>query len=96
MTEFQYTLVEFGRITGVDEQLVIELVEHGILEPRKDQDHWLFPTEAISRCLQAERMRRDLELDYHSVALALELLERNQRLQQRIDFLERLVAKLRE
>jgi len=96
MSDLAYTLIEFCTVASVDEQLVIELVEHGILEPELDQDHWLFPTDALARCLRAERMRHDLKLDFHGVALALELMERNQRLRQRIDYLEQLVDRLRD
>ncbi|MFT4796586.1 MAG: chaperone modulatory protein CbpM [Candidatus Azotimanducaceae bacterium] len=95
MSKPSYTLIEFCVVASVDEQLVIELVEHGILEPESDQDHWLFPTEALARCLRAERLRHDLELDFHGVALALELTDKNQRLRQRIDYLEQLVDRLK-
>ena len=94
MSDLAYRLIEFCSVASVDEQFVIELVEHGILEPELDKDYWLFPSEALARCLRAERMRHDLQLDFHGVALALELTERNQQLRQRIDYLEQLVERL--
>jgi chaperone modulatory protein CbpM len=95
MSELTYTYVEFCSVANVDKQLVAEFVELGILEPELNQDQWVFPSEALNRCLRAERMRHDLHLDLHGVALALELSERNDKLRQRIEFLEQLVARLR-
>ena len=95
MSELVYTLIEFCSVAKVDEQRVTEFVEHGILEPQLRQDQWIFPSEALSRCQRAERMRQDLQLDLHGVALALEQTERNQKLRQRIDYLEQLIDRLR-
>jgi chaperone modulatory protein CbpM len=94
MDELEYSLVEFCRVTHLKAEYIHELVDHGILEPAVDADRWLFGTEHISRCLRAERLREDLELNLHGVALALELLERNQRLRRRITHLEQLIARL--
>jgi hypothetical protein len=59
MSELVYTLLEFCHVAKIDEQLVMEFVEHGILEPELGQDQWLFRSDALSRCLRAERMRHD-------------------------------------
>jgi chaperone modulatory protein CbpM len=95
MSELVYTLLEFCHVAKIDEQLVMEFVEHGILETELGQDQWLFRSDALSRCLRAERMRQDLQLDLHGVALALQLIERNQKLRHRIDYLEQLIERLR-
>tara|TARA_R110002072_G_scaffold1780_5_gene14680 strand:- start:29357 stop:29647 length:291 start_codon:yes stop_codon:yes gene_type:complete len=95
MSEIVYTLIEFCSVADVEEQFVFELVEHGILDPALNQDQWLFPSDALNRCLRAERMQHDLKLNLHGVALALELSDRNQQLRQRIDYLEQLVDRFR-
>ncbi|MEX0943404.1 MAG: chaperone modulator CbpM [Pseudomonadales bacterium] len=94
MDELEYTLIEFCRVTRLNAEQVRELIDHGILEPVPGEDQWLFHNEHISRCLRAERLRQDLDLNMQGVALALELLERNQRLRQRITYLEQLFERL--
>lgn len=95
MSKVTYSLIEFCTVANVEESVVVEFVEHGILEPDFAQDQWVFPGELLNRCLRAERMRQELHLNLHGVALALELAERNQKLRQRIDYLEQLVDRLR-
>lgn len=95
MSSITYTLVEFCTVANLEESVVVEFVEHGILEPVFAKDQWLFPAESINRCFRAERMRQELHLNLHGVALAMELSERNQKLRQRLDYLEQLVDRFR-
>lgn len=61
-------------------ETVIEIVEHGILDVQGDgPDEWLFEESALETAQRALRLRRDLEINWPGIALALELLEEKQR-----------------
>jgi chaperone modulatory protein CbpM len=93
-TDFEYTFSEFCHVTRLPGDAVRELVGHGVVEPFIEQEYWYFSETQVIRCLKAERMRRDLDLDLHAVVLALELMDRNQRLSQRIHYLEQILGRL--
>ncbi|HZD52035.1 MAG TPA: chaperone modulator CbpM, partial [Woeseiaceae bacterium] len=64
--------------------LVIEMVEEGVIEPAGGKHaEWLFPGHSLVRARAALRLVRDLDLNWPGAALALDLLEELQRLQQR-------------
>lgn len=92
--DIEYTLTEFCKLTSLNADTVRELVGVGIIEPRRKRDYWIFSTREISRCLRAERLMHDLELNPHGAALALELMEQNRRLQRKLTYLEQLVSRL--
>lgn len=88
-----YTMQEFCTLTHLPADHVRELVALGILEPRRDQERWTFTASQLNRCMKAERLRQDLELNLHGVALALELMERNSRLRRRVTYLEHVLER---
>lgn len=70
------TLPDLCRFCQVDQTWVIELVEHGVLEPRgSTTENWHFQGASIARAKKASRLRRDLGINVAGVALVLELLE---------------------
>lgn len=92
--ELEYTLAEFCKLTRLNEGAVRELVGVGLIEPRVERAGWYFTSNAVSQCVRAERLIQDLELTPHGAALALELLEQNRRLRQRLAHFERMLARL--
>ena len=71
----QLDMAEFCEATDLSDVYVIEIVEHGILEPQgRKPDEWLFDDQALIVARRAAKLRRDLELEWEGVALALELL----------------------
>ncbi|MGV8916486.1 MAG: chaperone modulator CbpM [Pseudomonas sp.] len=67
---------EFCQVTDMPAAFVIEIVEHGILEPQGQQpESWLFDAHALAVARKAAKLQRDLELEWQGVALALELLD---------------------
>ena len=55
---------------------VIEIVEHGIVEPAgRTPEEWLFDDQAPVLLKRAVKLHQELELEWEGVALALELLE---------------------
>lgn len=70
------TLQELCRFCHADEAWVIELVEHGILDPvGGTTDNWRFVGTSIVRAKKARRLNRDLGVNTAGVALVLDLLE---------------------
>ena len=88
----QLGMEEFCEVANIPATYVIEIVEHGILEPQgKTPEAWRFDHYELFIAKRAAKLRDDLELEWEGVALALELLEEvqqlraeNRRLKQRL------------
>jgi hypothetical protein len=75
------TVTEFCLRTGVSSDELSEIVGLGLIEPRSPQsDEWLFDDSAVVVVHRAVRLRRELELDWPGIAVALTLLDENIRL----------------
>ena len=71
-----FTLYELCRVCGVHAELVIEMVEEGVLEPRGvAPEEWRFSGSAVTRAQKALKLSRDLRVNWPGAALALDLLE---------------------
>ena len=87
------TLTEVCRRVSLPEHAVIEIVEVGIVTPVADSARaWRFDDQTLIVLSRAARLHEDLALDWHGVALALELLEEidtlrreNEQLRQRLN-----------
>jgi chaperone modulatory protein CbpM len=76
---------ELVDLSGLAEDEVIELVAAGALEPRNYKETpWTFSGECVVTVRRASRLRDDLELDHHALALALALLEQIRALEARV------------
>lgn len=76
-----FTLRELCHACGVHAELVIEMVEEGLLEPRGTLPaEWRFPGNAVTRAQKALKLSRDLRVNWPGAALALDLLEEVERL----------------
>jgi len=77
----QLDMAEFCEATELSDVYVIEIVEHGILEPQGAQPKdWRFTDYELAVAKRAAKLRRDLDLEWEGVALALDLLEEVQQL----------------
>jgi chaperone modulatory protein CbpM len=90
----EYNLEQFCRATGLNRTSVCELVGQGVIEPKVTRSYWYFSEPDISRSIKAIRIQRDLEINVEGAALAVELLERNNTLTQRVTHLEQLLNRL--
>jgi chaperone modulatory protein CbpM len=71
-----FSLCELCSVCGVHAELVIEMVEEGVLQPRGGApEEWRFTGTAVIRAQKALRMSRDLRVNWPGAALALDLLE---------------------
>ncbi|MBW4706306.1 chaperone modulator CbpM [Roseobacter sp. YSTF-M11] len=79
------SLPDLCRFCEADEAWVIELVEHGVLEPHgSTAQTWRFRGANIVRAKKARRLNRDLGINTAGVALVLELLEERDRFLRRL------------
>ncbi len=86
----EMTLSELARRGSVHIEIIIELVEEGVLEPQgKAPEQWLFSGPDLVRLRRALNLQRDLELNLPGIALALDLLDELDELRAKLDRLER-------
>ncbi|MFW9268626.1 chaperone modulatory protein CbpM [Pseudomonas sp. D2-30] len=77
----ELNLMEFCEAAALADVHVIEIVEHGILEPHgAAPTDWRFTDYELVLARRAAKLRRELELEWEGVALALDLLEEVQQL----------------
>ncbi|MDE0064253.1 MAG: chaperone modulator CbpM [Gammaproteobacteria bacterium] len=86
-----FTLRELCSACGVQSEVVIEMVEEGVLDPRgRVPSEWRFTGRAVIRAQKALKLTRDLEVNWPGAALALDLLEEIEQLR-----LDRRIARYR-
>ena len=70
------TLVQISHACAVHAELIVSLVEEGVLAPHgRTQREWRFTGGQVHRAGVAIRLQRDLGVNLAGVALALDLLE---------------------
>lgn len=70
------SLGDLCRFCQAEEAWVIELVEHGVLDPKgSSSGNWRFVGTSIVRAKKARRLNRDLGINTAGLALVLDLLE---------------------
>lgn len=95
MTDVRVTLevTEFCQYASISRDELFEVVALGIIAPQGDSDdEWRFEQSALAEIKRAQRLRRELELDWPGIALAVGLIDEierlraeNRRLHQRLD-----------
>lgn len=81
--QVQFTLLELSRACGADRELLVALVDEGVLtpigaqppQPPQQPQDWRFGDSSLRRAHTALRLTRDLELNLAGAALVLDLLE---------------------
>ena len=77
----ELSLTELCSSCGVSEQLVVEIVAEGIVEPRGSEPRqWRFSGVAVSRVRRVVRLQYEFDVNLPGAALALDLLEEIERL----------------
>ena len=95
--ESLFSLSEICERCGVHADIVVEMVEYGIVTPAADQapaERWQFSTDALLRMRRAQRLLSDLELNLPGLALILELLDQVDTLQHEVDSLQHQLRRL--
>lgn len=89
----ELSLEEVASRCGLHPSVVERLVALGLIEPLEGGNR--FPPDVTLRLQRALRLRRDLGLSYNGAALALELLDRIEALERRLEQCERQPARRR-
>lgn len=81
----KYSLNELCETCKIDADIVVEMVEEGVVEPQGGTTpaEWHFDAYAFRRLQMALRLQRDLRINPPGAALALDLLEELQDLRRR-------------
>jgi chaperone modulatory protein CbpM len=75
------SLDELCSLCRVSEELVVEIVAEGIVEPRgTERGQWRFSGVAMVRVQRVARLQQDLGINLPGAALALDLLDELERL----------------
>jgi chaperone modulatory protein CbpM len=88
--EVQMSLTELCQASSAERELVLQLVEHGVIEPMGDAPQaWVFGGSSLQRTRTALRLLRDLELNLPGAALAVDLLDQIAQLQRELQAVQR-------
>lgn len=87
----ELALGELCRVCGVHAELIMALVEEGIIEPSAvpARGQPRFPAPAVRRVQVYQRLSRDLGVNRAGAGLALDLLDELRELRRRVEVLER-------
>ena len=81
----EITILQLCRSCSVQAETIEAMVEHGVLEPTRRRGHyWCFSPGSIKRTRVALHLQRDLGVNLAGAALALDLLERIDELNARV------------
>jgi len=85
----ELTIEEICQSCKVDENVIVELIEQGVIEPKaRLTQPWRFSALALPRIARALRLQRDFDLNSAGVALALDLLAEIESLKSRLNRLD--------
>ena len=84
------SLHELCQYEGLNEQLIVAVVDHGIAQPVAGNSavDWVFETTSAHWVRKAVRLHNDLEIDWIAVAMVIDLLKRNEALQKQNESFE--------
>ena len=88
-----WTLTDVCERTALSREAVKDLVDLGVIRPLAESSRgareWTFHDRALARLQRASRLRRELELDWAGVAVAMDLMEEIQQLRREVDTLRK-------
>ncbi len=85
----EVTIVQLCRSCAIESELVERLVAEGVIEPSRQEGGTLYFTQhCVKRARIVVRLRSDLGINLAGAALAVDLLERIERLESRLHFAE--------
>jgi len=83
--QFELSLNDLCCACSASAEWVIELVEHGALEPiNYRQTQWRFSGTSLQRAHTAMRLQRDLGINLAGIALVMDLLDEVKQLRTKI------------
>lgn len=83
--ETSFTLYQLCRVCCLREEVVVTMVEEGILDPEGDDPRrWRFPASSIMQVHIVLRLQRDLGVNLAGAALVIDLLNRGEKRSERL------------
>ncbi len=93
----QMSIHEFCQCAELPQESLLEIVEHGIVEPSgPSPEQWLFDAAALATARRALRLQRELQVEWAGVALALQLLDELEQLRAENTRLRRRLSRFEE
>lgn len=93
----QMSIHEFCQCAELPQESLLEIVEHGIVEPSgPSPEQWLFDVAALATVRRALRLQRELQVEWAGVALALQLLDELEQLRAENARLRRRLSRFEE
>jgi len=83
------TLDDLSRLVDLHPEMVLRLVDLGLVEPEVGEPDWLFQDTAVPRIWKIKRLHRDLGINWAGIGVVLDLLERIEGLEREIAWLRR-------
>lgn len=92
------SLQELCQYEELTEQLIVEVVSHGIAEPAEGRvaADWVFDTSSVRWLQKAVRLYYDLDIDWVAVAMVIDLLQQKEALEERNRIVEQQLNRLLE
>ena len=86
------SIEELCEALHIQSPLIVEMVEYELIEPEgQSPEDWRFDSLCLKRARIAANFYRDLEVNLSGISLALDLLDKIELMQSRIDTLEKLI-----
>ena len=84
------SLHELCQYEGLSEQLIVEVVDHGIAQPLTGARtvDWVFAATSVHWLRKAVRLHDDLDIDWVAVAMVIDLLKQNEALQRQNEYFQ--------
>jgi chaperone modulatory protein CbpM len=79
-TIVQITFAELCELERIESDVIIHMVEYGIVKPIKGESEaeWIFESTTVHWIKKAARLAEDLEIDWIAVALIIELMQKKE------------------
>lgn len=93
----QLDIHEFCQRAELPQTVVLEIVEHGIVEPAGlTPDQWQFDADALAIVKRAFRLQAELQIEWAGIALALQLLDKLEQLRADNSHLRRRLSRFEQ
>lgn len=84
------SLTELCQLENIESEIIIEIVEYGIVKPVEDSEtaDWEFETSSVYWIKKAVQLYQDFEIDWLAVALLIELMQQRDSLRKENEFFQ--------
>lgn len=89
------SLTELCQLEHIENSTIMEIVEYGIVKPIRGAniEDWIFETTSVYWIKKAVQLYQDLEIDWLSVALLIELIQQRELLRKENEFYKKQLGR---